>query len=70
MNTSKKTASAAAQDFPSVRCPKCGWRLCDRLGRTEGELSFKCTHCHRIVKVDIHYRKAAKGLAGRIAAWF
>ena len=57
------------ESFPSVRCPKCGWRLCDRESRTSGTLEFKCIHCRRKVKVDLSYRRAGTALARRIASW-
>ena len=50
----------------AVRCPKCNWRVMDKISPTTGKIEIKCPRCHRVVEVDlalrrkILYRKAGK----------
>lgn len=40
-----------------VRCPKCDWRIMDKVSPTSGKIEIKCPHCHRIVEVDLSLRR-------------
>jgi len=42
------------------RCPKCDWRILDKVTPTTGIIELKCPNCHKIVKVDLSYRVAAR----------
>lgn len=52
----------------AVRCPKCNWRVMDKISPTTGKIEIKCPRCHRVVEVDlalrrkILYRKAGYGV--------
>lgn len=40
-----------------VRCPKCNWRVMDKVSPTSGKIEIKCPHCHKIVEVDLALRR-------------
>ena len=40
-----------------VRCPKCDWRIFDKVTPTTGVIEMKCPNCHRVVEVDLSLRK-------------
>lgn len=40
-----------------VRCPKCDWRVMDKVSPTTGKIEIKCPHCHKIVEVDLALRR-------------
>lgn len=44
----------------AVRCPKCGWRILDKVTPTTGMISLKCPKCRNIVQVDLSLRRAVK----------
>lgn len=44
----------------TVRCPKCGWRIFDKVTPTTGMISVKCPKCRNIVQVDLSLRRAEK----------
>ena len=33
----------------AVRCPKCNWRVMDKVSPTTGKIEIKCPRCHKIV---------------------
>lgn len=43
----------------AVRCPKCGWRVMDKLSPATGKIKIKCPRCHNIVEVDLALRRKA-----------
>lgn len=40
-----------------VRCPKCKWRILDKVTPTTGIIEVKCPKCSNIVAVDLSLRK-------------
>ena len=36
----------------AVRCPKCNWRVMDKISPTTGKIEIKCPRCHRVVAVS------------------
>lgn len=43
----------------AVRCPKCNWRIMDKLSPTTGKVEIKCPRCHNVVEVDLALRRKA-----------
>lgn len=43
----------------AVRCPKCSWRVMDKVSPTTGKIEIKCPRCHRVVEVDLSLRRKA-----------
>lgn len=43
----------------AVRCPKCDWRVMDKLLPATGKVKIKCPRCHQIVEVDLALRRRA-----------
>ena len=41
----------------AVRCPKCNWRVMDKISPTTGKIEIKCPRCHRVVEVDLALRR-------------
>lgn len=54
-----------------VRCPRCNWRILDKVTPTTGKIEIKCPRCGRVVEVDlslrryVKYRKAFSGIWNR-----
>lgn len=42
-----------------VRCPKCDWRIFDKVTPTTGTIELKCPNCRRVVEVDLSLRRNA-----------
>ena len=42
----------------SKKCPKCGWRLFDKVSPTTGSISIKCPKCRAVVEINLAYRRA------------
>lgn len=40
------------------RCPKCDWRIFDKITPTTGIIELKCPNCHKVIEVDLSYRVA------------
>ena len=40
-----------------VRCPKCDWRIFDKVTPTTGIIEVKCPSCRKIVSVDLALRR-------------
>ena len=38
------------------RCPKCNWRIFDKVTPTSGIIELKCPNCRKIVEIDLSYR--------------
>ena len=38
------------------RCPKCDWRIFDKVTPTSGIIELKCPNCRKIVEIDLSYR--------------
>lgn len=36
-----------------VRCPRCDWRVFDKVTPTTGVIELKCPNCRRVVAVDL-----------------
>lgn len=51
-----------------VRCPRCDWRVFDKVTPTTGVIELKCPNCRRVVAVDLSLRKSS-GLKYRMAAY-
>ena len=43
-----------------VRCPKCEWRIFDKVTPTSGSIAVKCTRCENIVLIDLSLRKTVR----------
>lgn len=43
-----------------VKCPRCDWRIFDKVTPTSGVIEVKCPNCHKVVAVDLSLRRAAK----------
>lgn len=41
----------------AVKCPKCDWRIMDKVTPTSGEIEIKCPRCRKVVKVDLALRR-------------
>ena len=41
----------------SKRCPKCDWRILDKVTPTTGIIQMKCPRCKTEVKIDLSLRK-------------
>ena len=41
----------------AVRCPKCNWRVMDKISPTTGKIEIKCPRCHRVEEVDLALRR-------------
>jgi len=39
-----------------VKCPKCDWRILDKITPTSGRISIKCPNCRRVVNIDLSFR--------------
>lgn len=39
-----------------VKCPKCDWRILDKITPTSGRISIKCPNCRRVVSIDLSFR--------------
>ena len=35
------------------RCPKCNWRIFDKVTPTSGIIELKCPNCRKIVEIDL-----------------
>lgn len=42
------------------RCPACNWRIFDKVTPTTGIIEIKCPNCHRVVSVDLSFRRTIK----------
>lgn len=51
-----------------VRCPKCDWRVFDKVTPTTGVIELKCPNCRKVVEVDLPLRKS-NGMKYRLAAY-
>ena len=51
-----------------VRCPKCDWRIFDKVTPTTGTIELKCPNCRRVVEVDLSLRRNSK-IKYRLAAY-
>lgn len=40
------------------KCPKCDWRILDKVTPTSGIIELKCPNCKKIVPVDLSNRIA------------
>ncbi len=38
---------------PMVKCPKCGWRIIEKVTPTSGEIQVKCPRCKQEVRIDL-----------------
>lgn len=43
-----------------VKCPRCDWRIFDKVTPTTGIIELKCPKCNNVVSVDLSLRKTAK----------
>ena len=43
----------------AVRCPKCNWRIMDKLSPATGKVEIKCPRCRQVVEVDLALRRRA-----------
>lgn len=43
-----------------VKCPRCDWRIFDKVTPTTGIIELKCPKCNKVVSVDLSLRKTAK----------
>lgn len=43
-----------------VRCPKCEWRIFDKVTPTSGSIEVKCPRCENIVVIDLSLRKTVR----------
>lgn len=48
------------------RCPKCDWRIFDKVTPTTGIIEMKCPNCGRVIKVDLSFRRQVKYRRGRL----
>ena len=44
----------------SKKCPRCDWRLFDKVSPANGYIEIKCPHCGAVVKINLAYRRAIK----------
>ena len=51
-----------------VRCPKCDWRIFDKVTQTTGTIELKCPNCRRVVEVDLSLRRTSN-IKYRLAAY-
>lgn len=51
-----------------VRCPKCNWRIFDKVTPTTGTIELKCPNCRKVVEVDLSLRKNGN-IKYRLAAY-
>jgi DNA-directed RNA polymerase subunit RPC12/RpoP len=42
----------------AVHCPKCDWRILDKISPTSGEIQVKCPRCHKEVQLNLSLRRA------------
>ena len=56
----------------SKKCPKCDWRVLDRITPTSGIIELKCPNCGRAVKIDLSCRLSGNtnALRFRLASSF
>ncbi len=40
-----------------VSCPKCGWRILDKVTPASGCIAIKCQRCHQVVNIDLSLRR-------------
>ncbi len=52
-----------------VKCPRCNWRVLDKVTPTTGVIELKCPQCRNVVSVDLSLRKKT-GAKFRIAKKF
>ena len=45
-----------------IRCPQCGKRVFDVVGKTYGKINIKCPHCKRLVSIKLKVMKENKHL--------
>lgn len=43
----------------AVYCPKCGWRILNKMSPTSGEIQVKCPRCRKEVRLNLSLRRAA-----------
>lgn len=43
-----------------VKCPRCNWRILDKVTATTGVIETKCPNCHKIVSLDLSLRRRIK----------
>ena len=43
------------------RCPKCDWRIFDKVTPTSGIIELKCPNCRKVVEIDLSYRTPISG---------
>ena len=51
-----------------VRCPKCNWRICDKVTPTTGIIEMKCPNCRNVISVDLSFRRKSD-IKYRMAAY-
>lgn len=51
-----------------VRCPKCDWRIFDKVTPSTGVIEVKCPNCRKIVSVDLALRRKT-GIKYRMALY-
>lgn len=49
------------------RCPRCNWRVLDKIGATSGVIEMKCPNCHRTIRINLSLRKSV-GVKYRMAS--
>mgnify|MGYP000000625809 FL=1 len=42
------------------RCPKCDWRIFDKVTPTSGIIELKCPNCRKVVEIDLSYRTPSR----------
>lgn len=42
------------------RCPKCDWRIFDKVTPTSGIIELKCPNCRKVVEIDLSYRTSSR----------
>lgn len=40
----------------AVKCPRCGWRIIEKVTPTSGEIQVKCPRCRHEVRIDLALR--------------
>lgn len=51
-----RKAVQALNLFGAEHCPKCDWRIFDKVTPTSGIIELKCPNCRKIVEIDLSYR--------------
>ncbi len=49
-----------------VRCPKCSWRIFDKIPPTSGLIEIKCPRCHSVVQIDLEVNEEHQDRRTRI----